>query len=122
VGSLRVLLVEDDQLVRQMIAEALSDEGFEVIEASSGDEGAELLIDPDDIDIIFTDVRMPGLLDGIDLALRARELHPRIAVIVVSGYAPHLVERLDEMDPRPLFLGKPYRSSEIIQAIRQMTA
>jgi YesN/AraC family two-component response regulator len=122
VGSLRVLLVEDDFLVRQMIAEALSDEGFEVIEASSGDEGAKLLIDPDDIDIIFTDVRMPGLLDGIDLALRARELHPRIAVIVVSGYAPLLVERLNKLDPPPAFFGKPYRSGEIIQAIRQMTA
>jgi CheY-like chemotaxis protein len=121
VQALRVLLVEDDQLVRQMILEALIDEGFEVLEATSGDEGARLLIDPDGIDVIFTDVRMPGLLDGIDLALHARKRHPRIAVIVVSGFAPHLVERLEQLDPPPIFFGKPYRPGEIIEAIRRIT-
>ena len=61
------------------------------------------------------------MLDGIDLALHARELHPKIAVIVVSGYAPHLVERLTRLTPPPVFFVKPYRSGEIIGAVRRLT-
>jgi YesN/AraC family two-component response regulator len=121
VGTLRILLVDDDHLVRQMMADTLNDEGFEVIEASSGDEGAKLLVDPDGIDVIFTDVRMPGLLDGIDLALHARKLHPQIAVIVASGFAPFLVERLDKLDPPSIFFRKPYSPGDIIRTIRRMT-
>ena len=59
-GSLRVLLVEDEAMVREMAAEALKDEGFDVIEAETGDAAALLLVDPDDIDVVLTDVRMPG--------------------------------------------------------------
>jgi DNA-binding response OmpR family regulator len=122
VGSLRVLLVEDEPMVREMAADTLKDEGFEVIEAATGDEAACLLVDPDDIDVVFTDVRMPGKMDGIDVAVRARELHPGIAVLVVSGFAPQLTERLDSLEPPAVFLSKPYRTRDIVNNIRRLAA
>jgi CheY-like chemotaxis protein len=121
-GSLRVLLVEDEPMVREMAADALKDEGFDVIEAATGDAAVLLLVDPDDIDVVLTDVRMPGKMDGIDVAVRARELHPTIVVIVVSGYAPQLTERLSGLTPPPVFVRKPYRPSEIIRTVRRMAA
>jgi two-component SAPR family response regulator len=103
-----------------MIATALVDEGFEVIEASSSDEGAELLIHPD-LDFIYTDVRMPGAMDGIDLALRTRENSPSDRCVSGSEYAPRLFERLDKLDQPPVFFGKPCLSSEIIRAMLRIT-
>jgi CheY-like chemotaxis protein len=120
-GSVRVLLVEDEPTIRQMAAEALRDEGFDVVEAANGDEAAGKLVYPDAIDVVFTDVRMPGTMDGIDVALRARKLHPGIAVIVVSGYALHLWERLEELNPPPVFLRKPFRMKEAVAVLRRLT-
>jgi YesN/AraC family two-component response regulator len=79
-------------------------------------------VDPDDIDVVFTDVRMLGIMDGIDVAARARELHPGIAVLVVSGYAARLWERLEALGPPAVFLSKPYSSLEIVNHIHRLTA
>jgi CheY-like chemotaxis protein len=119
-GSLRVLLVEDEPMVREMIVETLRDEGLDVIEAATGDQAVDLLEEPSDIDVLVTDVRMPGKIDGIDVAVRARELHPGIAIIVVSGYAVDLWERLEKLDPPPVFLRKPYRTKEVLEVVRQL--
>jgi len=72
VAAARVLLAEDEVLIRLVAAEHLRDEGFEVVEAWDGDEAARLLDGPGRFDVLFTDVRMPGLLDGIDVAMHAR--------------------------------------------------
>ncbi len=64
---------------------------------------------------------MPGKIDGIDVAVRARQLHPGIAIIVVSGYALDLWERLGKLDPPPGFLRKPYRTKEVLEVMRQLT-
>jgi two-component system, response regulator PdtaR len=117
--NLHILLVEDDQMVRFTAADFLREEGFEVTEAT-GDDAAIQLADVDDFDLLFTDVQMPGERDGIDVAVRARQLYPEIAVIVASGYAPNLVERLDVLDPPAVFFRKPYRSKEILEVIRQL--
>ena len=112
-SALRILLVEDESLVRDMAAEALRDRGFDILEAETGDEAAELLVDPDGVDVLFTDVQMPGALDGVALAARARELYPEIPIIIASGYAPQLGERLSGFDPKLVFLRKPYRLTEV---------
>ena len=93
-AAVRVLLVEDEALIRLVTAEMLRDEGFEVFEARDGDEARALLNDPDTFDVLFTDVRMPGTLDGIDLVLLVRRRHPTIPVLVVSGYAANIMHRL----------------------------
>jgi CheY-like chemotaxis protein len=122
VTGLRVLLVEDELYIRLMAADFLRDEGYEVTEALTGDDAAILLTDQDGFDVLFTDVQMPGERDGIDLALRARQLQPGIAVIVASGYAPHLAERLDMLDPPAVFFSKPYRSKEVVDVLRQLVS
>lgn len=113
-ATARVLLVEDEGLIRLVAAEALHDGGFEVVEAWNGDEAARLLSGPDTFDVLFTDVAMPGTLDGVDVALHARGRHPLIHVLVVSGYAAHVIARLSVLDPPAHFMSKPYSLVEVM--------
>lgn len=104
-----------------MTAEALIEEGFEVIEAWNGDAAAELLDGSGCFDIVLTDVRMPGRLDGIDLALHARRLCPLLPLLVVSGYADNLAERLAVFKPPVCFLPKPYDLRKVSTVVRRLT-
>lgn len=116
----RVLLVEDEACIRFIMAEVLQDEGFEVVEAWDGDKAARLLDGPDLFDVVLTDVRMPGLLDGIDIAVRARQRHPAIHLLVVSGYALQLVSRLRTLEPAAHFMAKPYRLEEVVKTLNHL--
>jgi CheY-like chemotaxis protein len=120
VEALRVLLVEDEHLIRIVAAEMLRDEGFDVEEASSGDEAALRLMGPQFFDVLFTDVQMPGKMDGIHVALHARIHHPPIILIVVSGFTPQVHDRLKGFDPAAVFFAKPYRSRDIVSTIRRL--
>jgi CheY-like chemotaxis protein len=122
VEGLRVLLVEDEHLIRIMAAEMLRDEGFDVEEASSGDEAALRLMGPLFFDVLFTDVQMPGKMDGIHVALHARIHHPPIILIVVSGFTPQVYDRLKRFDPAAVFFAKPYRSRDVVSTIRRLAA
>ncbi len=115
-----MLLVEDEGLIRLVTAELLRDEGFEVIEAWDGDEAARLLDGLADFDVLFTDVRMPGTLDGIDVAMHARRRYPAIPVLVVSGYAEQLVSRIGALDPAAVFFSKPYSLEKIAEAVTRL--
>lgn len=121
-AAARVLLAEDEALIRLVAAEHLRDEGFEVVEAWDGDEAARLLDGPGGFDVLFTDVRMPGLLDGVDVALHARRRYPTIPVLVVSGYAVHLMRRLGVLQPAAVFISKPYSLAEVATALNRLTA
>jgi CheY-like chemotaxis protein len=121
-AALRVLLVEDEGLIRLLTAEVLHEEGFEVMEAWNGVEAIRLLDGPDGFDVLFTDVRMPGPLDGIDVAEHARRLDPSIPILVVSGYAVDLRKRLSALEPAAVFLSKPYNMTEIVDALRRLLA
>ena len=120
-AAARVLLVEDEVLIRLVTAEMLREEGFEVFEAKHGDEARALLDDPDSFDVLFTDVRMPGTLDGIDVALHARRRHPAIPVLVVSGYAAYLMSRLAALQPAAVFISKPYSMVEVMDVLHRLT-
>ena len=120
-AAARVLLVEDETLIRLMAAELLRDEGFEVVEAWDGDAARGLLDSLDGFDVLFTDVQMPGTFDGIDVALHARRRHPAIPILVVSGYAAHLVKRLSVLDPAAVFMSKPYDLLEIPAVLQRLT-
>jgi CheY-like chemotaxis protein len=121
-AALRVLLVEDEQLIREIAAEELRDEGFDVEEASTGDAAALLLVGPLFFDVLFTDVQMPGKMDGIHIALHARTHHPPIILIVVSGFAPLVHERLTGFAPAAVFFAKPYKARDIVSSIRRLAA
>jgi DNA-binding NtrC family response regulator len=80
-----VLVVVDDFLVRINTAETFEEAGFEVIEARDAASALAVLQERSDVQLVCTDVHMPGELDGIDLAVRVREHHPQLKVIVISG-------------------------------------
>lgn len=81
----RVLVVEDEEFVRGVLSEVLASEGFEVTEAACGDEAAGLIDRADCFDLLLTDVHMPGRLDGLAVAERARATHPGLPIVVVTG-------------------------------------
>lgn len=118
VASMRVLLVEDERLLRMMAAEYLQDEGFEITEAWDGDEAIRLLNTVDPFDVVLTDVQMPGTCDGIEVAKHARCLNKIIPLLIVSGYAFQLTTRLRELQPAAVFIGKPYNLVEVADALR----
>lgn len=112
----RVLVVEDEPLVRAMIAESLTGEGFDVTEASCGDEAAGLKNFPDGFDLLLTDVHMPGQLDGLGVAAQARDRNPDLPIVVVTG-RPEVKRGVSALQPRCALVLKPYRLSAILRAI-----
>ena len=120
-ATARVLFVEDEGLIRLVTADYLRDEGFEVVEARDGDEAARLLDTLGGFDVLFTDVRMPGMLDGVEVAVRARQRHPELPVLVVSGYAARLTSRLGALQPPAVFMGKPYALREVVDTLSRLT-
>lgn len=104
-----VLVVEDEPLLREMIAFEFETSGFEVIDAGSAEEALQRLSDMQVLDLLFTDIRLPGM-DGWSLAHEVRALYADAPVIYASGNA----ER-QPLLPRSEFIQKPYRPEEIFQ-------
>lgn len=116
----RVLVVEDDALVREVSADILADAGFRTSEATCAAEALALLQNPEfagEIDAIVTDVDMPGELDGIGLAARVREGWPRIGVVITSGVPRGTTAALRQP---ALFLAKPFRADRLIAAVESV--
>ena len=115
----KVLLVEDEVLISGIIADELRDYGFIVHEASTGEQAIGWLKSEPDIAILFTDINLPGDVDGRELAIRARALRPDLPVVYASGrYAG---SGLDGMVTRSLFVPKPYRPAEICTLLARLT-
>lgn len=110
-----VLVVEDEDLVRDMIVCELADAGYAVIEAGTAEEGRDVL-DTQPVAALFTDIRLPGKMDGWQLAEQARALNPRLPIIYATGFsveAPRMV-------PGGVFLRKPYLPSTVIEALERL--
>lgn len=110
--KLRILLVEDEPLLLEATREDLDDLGHEVLCATNGDQALEV-INVQTIDLLITDIRMPGECDGWELARRARQMLPQLPVIYTSGYATRELPPVDDS----IFLSKPFRLSELAGAI-----
>ena len=115
-GRASVLVVEDESLVREMIAEELRDAGFDVIEATDGEAAANILAGAGRVDLLFTDIRLPGTLDGWDVAKLGRRVRAALPVIYATGYT---VDRAAEVEGS-IFLHKPYQPTEIVATIRRL--
>ena len=115
----RILLVEDEPVIRGIIADMLSDAGFEVTATCTGDEAAILIADSDRFDVLLTDITMPGLIDGIGLAEHAREVHPALPVVFVSGRPDH-ARRAEAVGPPSAFMPKPYDVHRVISVIDRL--
>jgi CheY-like chemotaxis protein len=106
-----ILVVEDEALLRMMAVDMFEDAGFTVFEAKNGAEGARVLADNDSIGGLFTDVEMPGDVSGFELARMAHQLHPSVAIMVVSGRA---APRAHDLPPGAKFVGKPYDTQVVV--------
>jgi len=114
----RVLLVEDDDLVRAHAVQLLTSLGYRVIVASNGPEALELLRNEVPCDILFTDVIMPGGLTGPKLAEAARVLRPGLPVLYTSGYTENAIVHHGRVDRGINLLHKPYRKPELAAKLR----
>ena len=114
-----VLVVEDEPLQRMHAVDIVEAAGFEVIEASNADHAVRILESRDDVRIVFTDIDMPGSMDGMKLAAAVRNRWPPIEIILTSGL--YDVKR-DEMPARSVFLRKPYMSDDLLATLRRMAA
>jgi CheY-like chemotaxis protein len=112
-----VLVVEDECLVRLDAAAGLREAGFHVVEAATADEAMNVFEALPEIDVVFTDIEMPGRMDGLELARRVRRLRPGVRLLLTSG-AVRPTET--EIPDRGAFLDKPYSSQMVARAIRRL--
>ena len=117
IGKLLILLVEDDPIIRWASSDMLCEEGFCVIEAGDADSALLILHARSDVRVLFTDIDMPGSIDGLELAHKARKLWPELRILVTSGKrAPG--QRAMPRDGR--FIDKPYAREQIVRDIGRM--
>jgi CheY-like chemotaxis protein len=112
-----VLVVEDEFLLRMDAADMISAAGFEVVEAADADAAIEILEARNDIAVIFTDIQMPGSMDGLKLARAVSGRWPPIKIIATSGI--HVGE--SDLPEGGRFLPKPYSPAQIAGVLRQLT-
>lgn len=104
-GAGFILLVEDEAGIRELLVEILRGHGFGVIEAANADEAWSYLQNGGPADALFSDVAMPGSMNGLELVRRVRQTYPRIVTLLTSGHgAPHRVQELDVFIPKPFQL------------------
>ena len=117
-----ILVVEDEVLIRLVIADYLRDCGYKVHEAVSGEEAIAILQAPEvSIDVVFSDVEMPGSMDGFALARWVRANKPGMEVILTSGIerSADIAATLCEAGP---LMKKPYSSQDVVDRLRQLAA
>ena len=114
-----ILIVEDEFLLRLDSAETIESAGFEVIQAANADEAIAILKSRPDIHVVFTDIQMPGSMDGLKLALFVRDRWPPIKIVATSG---HVTVDEDDLPDGSVFLPKPYHGAEVVATLREMTS
>jgi CheY-like chemotaxis protein len=111
-----VLVVDDEMFARLFAVQIFLDLGFTVLEAGSAEEGLDVLDRNDDVDLLFTDISMPGDMDGLGLVRHVRSVSPDIALLVTSGHAE---PPADLLPLGSLFLAKPYTAHALTSAIAE---
>ena len=110
-----ILIVEDEFLLRMDSAEVIENAGFEVVQAANADEAIAILTARPNIHVVFTDIQMPGSMDGLKLARFVRNRWPPIKIIIATGKG---APREDEMPGDSHFLPKPYAPDKVLAAVR----
>jgi CheY-like chemotaxis protein len=119
-GSEVILLVEDNAPVREFAKTQLLHLGYQVLEAANGKDALAILREHLEIELLFTDVVMPGGLNGRELAHEARRLYPMLKVLFCSGYAESAILHLGLLDENVQLLNKPYSRLQLARRIRGM--
>jgi PAS domain S-box-containing protein len=121
-GNETLLVVEDDNDVRETAVAMLTGLGYRVLAAADGEAALAILKQGESIDLLFTDVVMPGPLSSRELARRAREMIPEIEVLFTSGYTRNAIMQDGKLEPGVNLLGKPYRSEQLARRLRELLA
>jgi signal transduction histidine kinase/DNA-binding response OmpR family regulator len=121
-GDETVLVVEDDLAVQGTAVDMLTQLGYRVLKADNGDAAVAILNQEARIDLLFTDVVMPGAVRSPELARIARSLHPEIAVLFTSGYTRNAIVHGGRLDPGVELISKPYRADDLARKIRHVFA
>lgn len=115
-----VVIAEDEVLLRALAVDVLEEAGFMTVESENALDALDVCkARPEGIDVLFTDIRMPGPMDGLQLAHRVRERWPWIAIIIVSG---NIFVGRDELPDGARFLPKPYDMQRVVDIIQEMRA
>lgn len=118
-GRERILIVEDDALVRQHVIIQLAALGYDIEAASSGQEALSML-EQERFDLLFTDVVMPGGINGPQLAAEAQKLYPDMKILFTSGYTENAIVHHGRLDAGVHLLSKPYRRQELASKVREV--
>jgi CheY-like chemotaxis protein len=116
-GTERILVVEDNDMVRSYAVAQLRSMGYEVLEAIDGQQALAIIVSRTDIDLLLTDVIMPGGVNGRQLADSALSLRPTLKVLYTSGYAQDAILR-HQLEPGVDLLAKPYVRRELCRRVR----
>ena len=114
-----VLVVEDEPLLLMLAADIVEDAGFEVVTATNADAAIKVLQSRPDIHIVFTDIDMPGSMNGLKLAAAIRDRWPPIEIIVTSGKA---WPAKSDLPSRGQFFAKPYDAARVTEALHRLAA
>lgn len=112
-----ILIVEDESLIRMNAVEMIEEAGFEVVEAANADQAIAILERRLDITVVFTDIQMPGSMDGLKLAAAVRNRWPPIKIVATSG---HVKLGAGDLPEGGRFLPKPYSPTEIVKTLREL--
>lgn len=119
-GNETILVVEDNEAVRGSAVDLLREEGYQVLTAANGDLAMQMLLDGAAVDLIFTDVVMPGLIKSSDLAAWAKVQNPPVAVLFTSGHTRDIISRNHQLSPDTYLLSKPYGPEALLSMIRSV--
>jgi CheY-like chemotaxis protein len=109
-----VLVVDDEPFIRMNAMDMLEDAGFSVLESADADDALSVLAKHPEIGVLFTDINMPGTMDGLDLARRVHELRPAVHLIITSGKVRPSVAEIPDSGQ---FIEKPYQQDKFIRLI-----
>jgi CheY-like chemotaxis protein len=121
-GSETILVVEDDLAVQATVVDILRGLGYHVLKASDGQGALTILQSGVPVDLLFTDVVMPGPVRSIEVARQAKQMLPKIEVLFTSGYTQNAIVHGGRLDPGVELISKPYRRDELARKIRQLFA
>jgi CheY-like chemotaxis protein len=119
VQPVSVLLVEDEVMISNLVAECLTAAGFTVHEVTTADEALRYIMSGADIDVLFTDINLPGRINGAELAAHARELRPEMPIVYASGRFK--LSEISPLVPRSLFMAKPYDPEDVCALLTRLT-
>jgi nitrogen-specific signal transduction histidine kinase/CheY-like chemotaxis protein len=120
--KLKILVVEDNDSVREVAAAMIEEMGFETITAINGHDGLQKIDEQRDIDLVLSDVIMAGGMNGPELALKAMKLRPELKILFMSGYAPGSVRQMQDLPDTIELVNKPFTRNDLTEKVRKALA